>query len=150
MKVINFKINDRYEHVIDFDSSSNFVEKFIITSSDGERIPIISMSKKKDDGITLETTSSSDTIYIRSVCLNGVEDTTPVDGIEIEKYEIDYTLSSKKVDGAKVLKSHHLMDNMALVQNQTSNQIREMSIYWIKMAIIFNLRKCSQIIKFTR
>lgn len=101
MKVINFKINDRYEHVIDFDSSSNFVEKFIITSSDGERIPIISMSKKKDDGITLETTSSSDTIYIRSVCLNGVEDTTPVDGIEIEKYEIDYTLSSKKVDGAK-------------------------------------------------
>ncbi|MDH6341909.1 hypothetical protein M2480_000572 [Parabacteroides sp. PFB2-12] len=85
MRLQNLYINDCFDHVIDYDSTSDFVENFVVQSPDtGDDMPLLTFSALKgENAFAIETERKTDRASFRSATMMLADKTGEVDELTI-------------------------------------------------------------------
>lgn len=79
MKLQNIAINDRFGHVIDYDSNNAFVENFVVEApNDGDSMPLIAFSTDNaGNAFIVEADEKSENMFLKQAELNLGEGNSP-------------------------------------------------------------------------
>lgn len=78
MRLQNIAINDRFGHVIDYDSNNAFVENFVVEApNDGYSMPLIAFSTDNEGAFIVEADQKSENMFLKQIELNLGEDNSP-------------------------------------------------------------------------